>query len=213
MHGFNFTEEDEKLLNQNMSEVYYSMGENIIKQGSLATHVLFLTSGLAKIYVQAENKRRMAVDVVLPQTFIGLPFIQTKFFQYSLEALSDVVFYQYRMSAFIEVIKRNSLSKENLMACYRAYYTQLLYKLEINSTRNNHGKLAHTLYSLYNRSYLEPELFCYLTRKDLAELASISKESTNKILKELQHDGIINISDGTIKITEPGLLQRLSLIG
>jgi CRP-like cAMP-binding protein len=52
-----------------------------------------------------------------------------------------------------------------------------------------------------------------LTRKDLAELASISKESTNKILKELQHDGIINISDGTIKITEPGLLQRLSLIG
>lgn len=213
MYHFYFTEEDLEWLKQNRSEVTYSKGETIIKQGTFATHVLFLKAGLAKIIIEAENKKRLAVEVVPPGSFIGLPFLHTEYFRFTVESMKKATMHQIRRRAFRKVLENNVEARQNLLYHYSDYYTGLLYKLEINSTRNNHGKLAHILYALSDETYTKEDIFCHLTRKDLAELASISKESTNKILKELKHDCIIDVTQEGIDVVQPELLKRLSMIG
>jgi CRP/FNR family transcriptional regulator len=213
MDNFYFTDDDWKLLDKNRIEITYSKGETIIKQETFATHVLFIKSGLAKVMVEAENRRRLAVEVVASESYIGLPFLHTDHFLFTVEAIKETTLYQFRREAFSQVINNNTEAKHQLINRHSQDYIQLLHKLEINSTRNNHGKLAHVLYSLCSENYQEEDIFSYLTRKDLAELASISKESTNKILKELQHDCIIRISQEGIKVVKPELLKRLSMIG
>ena len=213
MHNCSLTEQEMKWLYQQSLKVTYSKGETIIKQGTFATHVLLLESGLTKIVIESENKKRMAVEVVTPSSFIGLPFLHPEYFRFTVEAMKETILRQIRRDVYSEMMLTRETTGQRFMDGYGEYYSQLLHKLEINSTRNNHGKLAHVLITLYEDTYYEEEIFRHLTRRDLSELAAISRESTNKILKELRHDRIIDITREGIELKQPDLLRRLSMIG
>jgi CRP/FNR family transcriptional regulator len=213
MHNFSFSKNDLQLLHKNSNEISYSKGETIIKQGTFATHLLFLRMGLVKIVLEAENNKRLGVQIIPPGNYIGLTFLESDCFHFTVESIKESKLYQLKKEALYGIIESNYSVYHQLMNVYKNSYQQLLHKLEINSTRNNHGKLAHVLYTLSESSFIEEDIFRYLSRKDLAELASISKESTNRILKEFQHDRLIAINQERIEIKKPELLRRLSLIG
>ena len=46
------SEEEVDLVNANIVEVTYMKGETICKQGSFASHIMMVTEGLAKIYIE-----------------------------------------------------------------------------------------------------------------------------------------------------------------
>ena len=59
----------------------------------------------------------------------------------------------------------------------------------------------------------EAEIFQLLSRKDLADFAGISTESTVKLLKTFEKDGLIKLHEKDINIIKHDLLLEISRKG
>jgi CRP/FNR family transcriptional regulator len=57
------------------------------------------------------------------------------------------------------------------------------------------------------------EIFQLLSRKDLADFAGISTESTVKLLKMFEKDGLIKLNEKDLKIVNYDTLRELSKRG
>ena len=63
-------EEKTELLNNRM-EIEFAAGETIIKQGFVASNIIFLEEGLAKLDILTDGKTT-TVGLVAPKSFIGI---------------------------------------------------------------------------------------------------------------------------------------------
>ena len=55
----NLNDEELGLINNTKNTVRFRQGEIILKQGTALTHMVCLTSGLAKVYIEGENNRKL----------------------------------------------------------------------------------------------------------------------------------------------------------
>jgi CRP-like cAMP-binding protein len=75
------------------------------------------------------------------------------------------------------------------------------------------GRLAETLLYIDGIKQDKVEIFQHLSRKDLADFAGISTESTVKILKSFEKDGLIELHEKDIKIIKYDTLDEISRRG
>jgi CRP-like cAMP-binding protein len=101
-----------------------------------------------------------------------------------------------------QIIKRYCEQNTNLLNTVR----NLMYK-QMN------GRMADTLLYLDNLKKEKPEIFKLLSRKDIADFAGISTESTVKILKSFEKDGLLELHEKDIKITKYDTLEKIHLKG
>jgi CRP/FNR family transcriptional regulator len=76
-----------------------------------------------------------------------------------------------------------------------------------------HGRLADILLYLSDDSNEKYDLFNYLSRKDIADFACISTESTVRILTEFKNDNIIETDGKDIHILDKKRLLEISKNG
>lgn len=208
-----FTEEDLRQINENKIEIKYNPGDYIIKQGTYVSQVLYLKTGLAKVFLEEKNDRNTILQLVEEKNFIALPVLgNSRVYPYSVITLDECVICHIRKETLIEIMNRNIEFNKFLVNWYSNDYLSLYNRIAVLSTRNNHGKLACALINLIN-GHEKKSVIENITRKDLSDFASISLESTNKILAELKHDKIIDIKDKSIIILKPDLVMRLSMVG
>ena len=85
----------------------YEQGEVIAKQGTIAPHIMFLKSGLVKIYLEHHNRKQPLC--IEKSGFIGLESMYNdKFFQYSVSAMTDVTVYLVELESFKKAILENA---------------------------------------------------------------------------------------------------------
>jgi len=209
-----FTGSDMQLLDSNKTEIEYNPGEIILKQGTFVSHILFLKEGLVKIILEGKNDKNNILKIVGKGNFIALAVLgeQNKY-PLTVISLTKTSVCQIKRECLLEIMNRNDKANQYVIDWFSNDHLFLYSRLSVLSTRNNHGKLASTLMYLFNDVFSDVNIFSYITRKDLAELSSISLESTNRILLELKNDRIIEYKHGHIRILKPDLLQRLSEVG
>jgi len=84
------TEEETKLVEENKVSLTYKKNENICKQGAFASHIIYLKTGLAKVYLEGKSKN-LILKISPPGNLIGLPCIYegNNFFLYSAASYID----------------------------------------------------------------------------------------------------------------------------
>jgi CRP-like cAMP-binding protein len=65
------TKDETNLLNSNKKDVFFKKGETIAKQGSFASHVIFLKEGLVKVYLEGPQKD-LILKIVPDNHFVSL---------------------------------------------------------------------------------------------------------------------------------------------
>jgi CRP/FNR family transcriptional regulator len=75
------------------------------------------------------------------------------------------------------------------------------------------GRLAETLLYLDGIKKDKEEIFQLLSRRDLADFAGISTESTVKLLKQFEKDGLIKLKEKDIVILKGATLLEISRKG
>lgn len=209
-----FTREDFEYLDANKIEIEYHPGEIIIKQGSFISEILFLKKGLIKIVLESKNGKNTILKIVKSGNFIALPVLNNhKNYPLSVISLSPVNVCKIHKDSMLDIIKRNFLANDFLLNWYSGDYLFLYNRISLLSTRNNHGKLCSSLLYLMDIDFFGGSIFKYISRKDLAELSSVSLDSVNKILLELKNDKIIEINGRYIKVLKRDLIETLSNIG
>lgn len=208
-----FTTQDLLLLNNNRSELIFTKNKCIIKQGTFVSQLFYLKKGVVKIILESQNGRNSILDIVEEGNFIALPILNNPdIYPFSVISMTDCEICFIRKVALKEIMSNNPTATEYLLDWYSKDYTFLYDRILKISTLNSYGKLATALLYLTNKKF-KTDLLEIVSRQEIADIATISLESCNKILLQLKHDGIINIRKSQIDLLQPTLIEKLCTAG
>lgn len=206
--------EEMEFIKAGKTQVLFRKGDNLTKQGAFTSYVLFLINGLAKQYLEGDNSKTFNLRIIRPGEFLGLSalFHENKF-GYSSSALTNCQAFLIEKEAIAKVIKQNGLFGFSLIKRYCEQNNNLLTVIRNITNKQMNGRLADTLLYLDTLKAEAPEIFQFLSRKDLAEFTGISTESVVKLLKTFEKDGLIGLHEKDIMLKNHNLLSEISRRG
>jgi CRP/FNR family transcriptional regulator len=194
------------------TEITFKKGETLCKQGSFTSNIMYLKSGLVKIYLESEDQPT-TVSLETVGYFIGLPLIfkdDDSVCHFSVQAMTDSQVCMISTELIREFISTNHdfaqevisiLSKEVIKGHERMFsLTQMKIK----------GRFAELLMHLKDNIYGTSKMKMNLTRKDLGELISATPESVSRLIKELNEEEILTSNGSELHILDEDKLLLLS---
>lgn len=200
-------------IKENQVNLNYNKGEILCKQGGFASHIIFLTEGLVKIYKE-HNDKNLILKIVKPGEFIGLSSLYNKgIFNYSAATIDSSKVYSINAEIIKYLIKNNSEFAEKIITLLNSNTTQYFERIISLTQKQLHGRIADAILHLARDVYQKDSFNMLLTRRDLAEFCGMSTESAIRILKEFHNDKIVNIDGKKLDVISYQLLERLSEVG
>lgn len=206
---------DQKIkLNNNSAIIKYRKKDIIVSQNSKTTHIIYLKSGLIKIFKEGKNKKLILIKLATPGTLIGLSSVAGEnLYHYSASAITDVEVYQSDLDVFKNIISENGKFALQLMNLLSLEGLFILEKLSTQINKQLPGRLADVLL-YFSEEIFKSDVFAIpLTRKELADFAGTTKESFIRTLTEFKNDKIINIEGPLIRIISMDIVKTLSALG
>lgn len=210
----NLTQEEILLVRESKTQVLFRKGDNLTKQGTFASYVLFVLKGFAVQYIEGENNKSFNLRINRPGSFIGLSSVFTKnTFDYSSVALTDCQAFLIEKDSLTEIIKNNGVFGLGIIKRYCEENTNLYDSLSTILYKQMNGRMADVLLYLHDFKPEFPEIFELLGRKDIANFAGITTESTVKILKSFEKDGLIRLTNKDIDLLKILEIKEISKKG
>lgn len=206
--------EEAEVVRASKTQVLFRKDDNLTKQGAFASYVLFIISGYAKQYLEGDGTRSYNLRIIKPGDFIGLSSVFSgNTFTYSSVALTDCQVFLIEKEAIAKVAKENGKFGFQIIKRYCEQNTNLLGTVRSLMYKQMNGRLAETLLYVDSIKENKKEIFQLLSRKDLADFAGISTESTVKLLKSFEKDGLIELHEKDIKLVNHESLVDISRRG
>jgi len=206
--------EEAEVVRASKTQVLFRKDDNLTKQGAFASYILFMVDGYAKQYIEGDGIKNYNLRIIKPGEFIGLSTVFSgNIFNYSSVALTDCHVFLVEKEAIGNIVKVNGKFGFNIIKRYCEQNTNLLNTVRTLMYKQMNGRLADTLLYVDSLKTEKPEIFQLLSRKDLAEFAGISTESTVKLLKQFEKDGLIKLNEKDISILKHDELLEISRRG
>lgn len=202
-----------KYLEDKKTQIEYLKGETVIKQGAFAPHVLFINKGLVKLYLQTGKDKLINLSLARQGDFLGFSSIFNNNYQYSAISITHSTICMLEKEALKKILLENpdfamQITSRNCKNENR--YLEIIRNVTYNQMR---GKLASTLLYLTSDEFIADDVFQRLTRRDIADFASITVESTVKFLKEFESDGLISLEGKSIFVKDIDRLREMEIKG
>lgn len=206
--------EEIELVRASKTQVLFRKGENLTKQGAFASYVLFLLTGFVKQYVEGNGKYNHNLKIIKPGEFIGLSSVFGKnMFNYSTVALADTQVFLIEKEAITNVVQQNGQFAYSIIRRYCEQNATLFDTIKSLVYKQMNGRIADSLLYLSPENFDGEDITALLSRKEIAEFAGLSTESTVKILKSFEKDGLISLDEKRIEILDQTRLAEISKNG
>ncbi len=203
-----------EIIQESRTQVLFRKGENLTKQGAFASYVLFIIDGLVKQYIEGSTNRNLNLSLLQAGDLAGLSVVfDQQVFNYSTQALKDTQVYLINKPALDKIVKNNGMFAHGIIKRYCDQNNLLLNIIRNNTYKQMNGRLADTLLYLSDGKFGRENVFSLLSRKDIADFSGISVESTVKLLKTYEKDGLLQLEDKNIRILNHQALQEISRRG
>lgn len=206
--------EDLASLSENRTQLNYLKGETVFKQGAFAPHVLFIQSGLIRVYLQTGRNKVQNLWISKSGNFLAFSALfGERTYSYSAVAMKDSELVMIDTESLRKLLHTNPefayrITSRNLYS--EKHLMDLVASLSYKQMR---GKLSTALLYLDSEELRSEEVFSHLSRQDIADFASISVESVIKFLKEFEKEGIIMLDGKNILIKDRERLVEISTTG
>jgi CRP/FNR family transcriptional regulator, polysaccharide utilization system transcription regulator len=204
--------EDAHCYLNSITKITYRKKETILKQGSHASHIFFLQSGLVKILTERRNEKNILLRIITPGQFIGISNLHTDISNFTAVALKESELCLIPRDSFVGIMGNDNVFAKQVVDLQAENASFLMERISSIGTKQMHGRLADAIIYLCN-NVNGHNVFDYLSRKDIAELSAMSPESAIRLLTEFKNDGLIRIEGKQFVINNLELLARLSEIG
>lgn len=213
--NFQTLSEDElRYINENRYETVFKSGEIIIKQGSPASNVVFLASGMAKVYLEGAGGKNLIINISKPGRMIIGPGLYTDMRHiFSVSALVDCRACFISSDVIRHFAKTNSDFAVGMLKDISFKAQNNIYKLMSMTQKKMPGRLAEVLLYLADKVYGSDKFSMILTRQELADLSAMAKESVVRILKEFSDERIIDTTLPEFEILDRQKLEMICTIG
>jgi CRP-like cAMP-binding protein len=208
------SKEEMEIIKSSKTQIAFRKGDNLTKQGAFIGYILFLVKGIVKQYIEGPDGKSFNLRLLRPGHFVGLSSMYSQnVYQYSSMAIHESQAILIDSKTMINIAQKNSLFAYNISKRFHMQNDSFYEIMQKTMFKQMPGKLADTLLYLSSDFFESVDIFPMLTRKDLAEFAGMSTESTVKILKSFEIDGIIELKDKQIIIKNKAKLQEISNLG
>lgn len=198
---------------KSLTNVRYKKKENIVKQNSHSAHIIYVKSGLVKLFTERRNDKNIILRIAPPGSFLGLTQLHSSTFDFSAVALRDCEICLFPKESFMEIIYTNKEFSKFISETSSKFSTFLINKISSLGTKQMHGRLADVILYLCSDEFEGLDIYESITRKDIAEMSGMSSESAIRLLTEFKNDGLIRTTGKKIEVNNFELLNRLSEIG
>lgn len=206
--------EEVELVRASKTQVLFKKGENLTKQGAFASYVLFILTGYVKQYVEGNGKYNHNLRIIKPGEFVGISSVFGKnTFNYSSVAITDTQVYLIEKEVLVNVSQQNGLFAYGIIRRYDEHNSSLFDTIRSLVYKQMNGRIADTLLYLVPENFNGDDITSMLTRKEIAEFAGLTTESTVKILKSFEKDGLIRLDEKSIEILDTNRLAEISKNG
>jgi len=203
-----------ELIRASKTQVLFRKGENLTKQGAFASYVLFILTGYVKQYVEGNGKYNHNLKIIKPGEFVGLSSVFGKnTFNYSTVALIDPQVYLIEREVLANVSKQNGQFAYSIIRRYCEQNSTLYDSIRNLVYKQMNGRIADTLLYLNSEKFNGEDITGMLTRKEIAEFSGLTTESTVKILKSFEKDGLIRLDEKSIEILDQDRISEISKNG
>jgi CRP/FNR family transcriptional regulator len=206
--------EEAEVVRASKTQVLFRKDDNLTKQGAFASYVLFIIDGFAKQYLEGDGTKSYNLRIIKPGEFLGLSVVFSEnTFNYSTIAITDCHVFLVEKEAIAKVVKQNGMFGFNIIKRYCEQNTNLINTVRSLMYKQMNGRMADAILYIESLKKEKAEIFQLLSRKDLADFAGISTESTVKLLKSFEKDGLIELNEKNIKILKHDALFEISRKG
>jgi cAMP-binding proteins - catabolite gene activator and regulatory subunit of cAMP-dependent protein kinases len=208
------TEEQIDVISKNSNVVRYKNRDVIFLQNTRTSHIMFIKSGLVKIYKEGRNGKILILRIETPNNYLGLMSVfGHDIHQFSAAAIENAEIYFTDITVFRNLIKENGLFALKLMNVISIDGLFLYDRLMSQSHKQLPGRIADVLLYFAEKIYHNTTFTLPLTRRELAELAGTTKESFIRTLTEFKNDKIIELDGSTVEIKSLKIIKTLSDLG
>ena len=188
-------------------EFNYKKGSTIYCEGNSSNHIFYLISGEIKTFRNNEYGKELITRIYKGKSLFGITSLLTnKPYNENASALEDTTLIKITKKEFLKKMKespRLSIKIIDLLVDKLEKLKTHLIHLAYDSVRK---KTAEILYELYIERGSE---VIKISRKNLANLVGIAKESLIRTLTELKEEKIIKTKRKSIKIIDPIKLKLI----
>jgi CRP-like cAMP-binding protein len=200
-------------INKNRVEVNFKKGETIFKQGALAGHIVYIKSGLVKVY-REHGANELILSLESKGKMIGLQAIYSQnIYPYSVSAYEDVSVCLLDINAIKSLIEKNAQFGSQILNIINDDALFSYNRMACLTLKQLHGRFADLLLCLGLRIYKRKEFKVPLSKKDMAAIMNMSQESMSRVIKDFTKDKIAEIKGNKIKILDFEKVRHLSLVG
>ena len=187
----------------------YNKGEAIIKQGTLASQIMFLEDGMAKLNLE-ESGRDTTFSFAVSGDFIGLmcSFVKKKL-EFSAIAITPAKVRIFDRDVLEQLIRENGEFAVYIVSMMSELTNGVVHTLISLSHKNANGALAMLILSI-ERVFGSKKILLPFTREEMAATLGYSKESIINTMSDFQRDGLITISGRNLEILNKKTLQLIA---
>lgn len=205
------TDEELKMLNQDRYSVRFNRGEVILKQGTKANYLLSLIEGFAKIYIEGDHGRNLVLDFANPPRILGGPGAQMDGrHKYSVVAIRETLVCFIDLESFRKVFASSTTFAEQFLIHCSGNYLAALDRMVGISQKQMHGRMADALIYLSEVVFKSKTIGGEISRQDVAEYTSMSKDSAIRVLKEFERDQLISLHGRQIEVLKSAKLRDIA---
>jgi len=208
------TKDELNLVNENRYEAAFNPGEIILKQGSPTSNALFISTGLAKLYIEGLNGKNFIMSIAMPGRLIVGPgaYVDSRH-TYTVAAITSVHACFINFDILKQLVRTNGAFAQGLLEDISAKSLGSLTRMVNLSQKKMHGRLADALLYFSNVVFNNNEYEMILSRQELGEMTNMAKECVVRILKELEDSGVVYSDSSKIKILDREKLIQISAKG
>jgi CRP/FNR family transcriptional regulator len=210
----NLSEGELKYVNENRYEAGFRPGEIMIKQGSPTSNALFLSSGLAKIYIEGPGGKNFIIDIAKPGHLILGPgaFVNLRN-TYTVSSITAVHACFISFEVFRHLIKTNSAFAESMLEDLSNKYLMANARLVTLAHKRMSGRLADALIYFSDEVFVSDEFDILLSRQELGDFTNMAKECVVRIIREFEDTGLIEAEGSKIRILDREKIVKISETG
>lgn len=198
--------------NRYISEV--RKGTNILNEGSPTSHIIYLRSGLVKEYIFRPDNHEQILQIIQPHSYLGLTSLfGDKINHYSYTVLTELRLCYIDIDVFTELIKTNGNFAFEILTSVGRENLNNFHRFIDQSHKKIYGRIADVLIYFSKVIFSSKRFQIPLTRQEIAEMVSTSRESTRRVLAKFVGEGIIAISGRNIIINDMVKLEKISRYG
>lgn len=203
-----------KLIDKSKVVVTFKKGETIAKQGSFASGLIYIKTGMVKLYKEGPDNNNLILNIFGSDELVGISSIYgDNVFNYSIVAIEKSEIYLIELAVLKELIQTNAKfatailqrSNRNTLRAYNQMYS-LTHK-QLN------GRMASALIFLSKEVYQSNRFKLTLSRKDLADFTGMSTMGAIRVLNSFKSDKIISDEKGVIEILDYNAIKVIAKVG